>query len=873
MTTLFPAPTCGVGERRATIARFSLLREVFSARDSELQIGPHSVPPRGSDARRLASCAAGALFSFWLSQGPFVDAAELPAPPSLRITLTNGVERLQVTPYPSAESYQVQSSHELGTGFANEPGGLAGDFTWNGPAGEQSGFHRVKVTPLSPDALLTSIVLNRLAYGPTPDELERILTGANPIGPAAYITEQLAPELIPDRMDAQVNPDEWRFVSVTGAASSSVLYLYLASPGEAYVDDLSLVQGDSPGVGQNLVKGGDFEAPLPGAWTVSTNLTASETTSLVRHAGSRSLRMVASSSGSTRASSIWQTLTPVLTNGQIYTLSYWYRPSTNDNSLTARLSGSGGSARPIDTTHTLLPVEYLPGTLQARLSNSTATVDDLRAWYGLHAVRSPRQLFEVLTQFIDNHFTTQYTKTRDYVAGQLTNAVSPRFLAPELKFRELQTWRQALLSPGCTFYDLLRISAESPLMIIYLDTVTSSRGSANENFSRELLELFTMGVDNGYDQGDIEEMSRAWTGWRVDKLPLGQEANPFATPVGNKDNDPGVWALRFRSDRHDTNAKSIFTGKSVDPRFGPGQAGRSYELHLPARAGNDGMKDGYDILAHLAALPFTQEYVSVKLCRLFVHEDFHHGIYDYSDPEHLSPEGKLIQACMTAWDTPAADGRKGNLRQVLRVIFDSELFRQQTAAQQKVKTPFEFVVSAIRSLRAAKPGGGYTAETDGYDMLTTLSRLNMKIFDRADPDGWSEFGRDWVSTAGLVERMRYAQNLLIAPNDALKLVDFGSAGNDNVSDPVALLHLKLPAAAWRDASAVTDYLLRILFPGEGAANLESDRARAIAFLNSNDTGTTDTSPFAALDPASITYDGRVRGLSAMLLGLPRFQEQ
>jgi uncharacterized protein (DUF1800 family) len=356
-------------------------------------------------------------------------------------------------------------------------------------------------------------------------------------------------------------------------------------------------------------------------------------------------------------------------------------------------------------------------------------------------------------------------------------------------------------------------------------------------------------------------------------LPLGQENNPFAAPVANKESDPGLWTLRFRADRHDAKAKTIFAGRTIDARFGPPHAGRSYQLGLPARTGNTGMQDGYDILKHLADLPYTQEYMSVKLCRLFVHEGFRHGVYDYSDPANLSPEGRLVRACMDAWDTPADDGRKGNLRRVLEVIFASDLFRQHTASQQKVKTPLEYVVSTIRALRASRPGAGFTAETDGYDVLTTLRRLNMKPFDRDEPDGYSEFGRDWVSTASLVERMRFAQNFLIAARDPLKALDFGSAGRDNVSDPVGLLKLKLASDSWRNPAAVADFFLGLFFPGEGRGNLAPERALALVYLDANDAGQPGFSAFAALDPSATAYDGRVRGLVALLLGLPRFMEQ
>ena len=94
----------------------------------------------------------------------------------------------------------------------------------------------------------------------------------------------------------------------------------------------------------------------------------------------------------------------------------------------------------------------------------------------------------------------------------------------------------------------------------------------------------------------------------------------------------------------------------------------------------------------------------------------------------------------------------------------------------------------------------------------------------------------------------------------------------SLADPVALLKLKLPSTQWRDAGAVSDYFLSILFPGEGKANLDLDSANAIIFLNTLDNGTTASS-FSVLDPNSTTYGNLVKGMVGYLMGLPRFQEQ
>src|SRR5439155_16103379 len=134
---------------------------------------------------------------------------------------------------------------------------------------------------------------------------------------------------------------------------------------------------------------------------------------------------------------------------------------------------------------------------------TNAVIADLRAWHILRAVGARRQFLEILLQFLENHFVTQWSKSEGvYFDPYYDDGTYQDALATQFEYLENEKWRNALLNPACTFYDLLKISAESPAMIIYLDTYQSKGNKANianENYARELMELFTMGVDNGYD--------------------------------------------------------------------------------------------------------------------------------------------------------------------------------------------------------------------------------------------------------------------------------------------------------------------------------------------------------------------------------------
>jgi hypothetical protein len=134
---------------------------------------------------------------------------------------------------------------------------------------------------------------------------------------------------------------QWTYVTATGTASSSTLYIYLQSAGDVYVDDIELVAGSVPGTGTSVLSDGDFESGFPGPWTVSANLSGSVLSTAVKHSGSASLHVISTSAGTTKSSAIWQTVSPALTANATYTLSFWYLQSTNGGPLTIRLSGSG----------------------------------------------------------------------------------------------------------------------------------------------------------------------------------------------------------------------------------------------------------------------------------------------------------------------------------------------------------------------------------------------------------------------------------------------------------------------------------------------------------------------------------------------------
>ncbi|MGE3165562.1 MAG: DUF1800 family protein [Planctomycetota bacterium] len=158
-------------------------------------------------------------------------------------------------------------------------------------------------------------------------------------------------------------------------------------------------------------------------------------------------------------------------------------------------------------------------------------LDALQKLVHVRGVYARRQLQNVLAEFWENHFTTDYDKTAAYLSelenptgGPAMNESQARFEAANVEWEEYEFFRENALG---NFGDLLLYSATSPSMLIYLDNVSNLAQQPNENYAREILELFAMGVDNGYDQTDIVQLAKCFTGWTVSKVgPLQAQGFP-----------------------------------------------------------------------------------------------------------------------------------------------------------------------------------------------------------------------------------------------------------------------------------------------------------------------------------------------------------
>ena len=322
----------------------------------------------------------------------------------------------------------------------------------------------------------------------------------------------------------------------------------------------------------------------------------------------------------------------------------------------------------------------------------------------LRAVYSERQLEEVLVDFWFNHFNVFAGKgpTRIYLTEYERDAIRPHVLG--------------------RFRDLLGATAHSPAMLFYLDNWQSAavrtqppaarpraRGrigrpmaplpnrptrGLNENYARELMELHTLGVDGGYTQKDVQEVARAFTGWTIDAPRQGG-------------------AFRFEPRMHD-NGEKIVLGRRIN-------------------AGGKG--DGEQVLDILAAHPSTARFIATKLARKFVADK--------------PPESLVQRAAARFRDT------RGDIREVVRIIVTSPQFFAASVYRAKVKSPFEFVVSAVRATGIEMPGA--------LPAVQALRDLGMPLYGCQPPTGYADRSAAWVNTGALLGRMNFAVALTGGP--------------------------------------------------------------------------------------------------------------
>ena len=323
-------------------------------------------------------------------------------------------------------------------------------------------------------------------------------------------------------------------------------------------------------------------------------------------------------------------------------------------------------------------------------------------------VYSDRQLEAVMTDFWLNHFNVYARK----------NQFEPYLLSAY----ERETIRPNALG---NFETLLVATAKSPAMLTYLDNYKSvgadsqqarrierakerfpenekvgkANSGLNENYGRELMELHTLGVNGGYTQADVTTMAKVFTGWTLDRPYAGGE-------------------FRFDEKKHEPGAKTL--------------------LGVTLREG--GENEGLEMLHVLATSPATARFISEKLAVRFVSD---------------TPPPALV-------DRMAASflASKGDIKTVLRTMFNAPEFWSADVYRAKLKTPEEFVISALRASGAQVQ--------NAVPLVQSLGILGMPLYGMQTPNGYSWTKDGWLNTGALVARMNFS---LVMSDDRMRGTD------------------------------------------------------------------------------------------------------
>ncbi len=364
-----------------------------------------------------------------------------------------------------------------------------------------------------------------------------------------------------------------------------------------------------------------------------------------------------------------------------------------DDFVAFRQSLSGGEVA--EFTQGLNPQQR---EIFAAMQNSTRMVgaEEMQVRL-LRDIYSERQLEAVMTDFWLNHFNVYVRKNQN-----------EPYLIP--------AYERDVIRPNAMgkFEDLLVATAKSPAMLMYLDNWQSigpdsqaaqngprfaafaknpqvkaalkDRG-LNENYGRELMELHTLGVTGGYSQADVTQVAKVFTGWTINQPYRGGE-------------------FQFDERRHEPGSKTVL-GQTIS---------------------ENGMNEGLEVLHMLATNPATARFISTKLAVRFV-----------SDYPPVALVDRMSQTFLSSG---------GDIKSVLRTMFQAPEFWAPSAQRSKVKTPLEFLVSAVRA-------SGATVNSS-LGLVAALDRLGMPLYGMQTPNGYSWMSDPWVSTGALVNRMNFA---------------------------------------------------------------------------------------------------------------------
>ena len=380
-------------------------------------------------------------------------------------------------------------------------------------------------------------------------------------------------------------------------------------------------------------------------------------------------------------------------------------------------------------------------------------IDDSRQRWLFRMVHSGRPLQEKMALFWHNHFATAYSKLNGNVGPiQGTKMLANKTGETAGPQGQLELFRQRALG---NFRELLVEVAKDPAMLVWLDGRLNTRQRPQENFGREIMELFTFGLGN-YTEQDVYAAARVFTGWNLRQ-------------VGNvRDEVSSYYEFFYNAAQHDPTAKTF-----TFPIY------RDGSTTIPARAASAGMQDGLDFINALATHPQTARRLAGKIWNFFVSEVLP------PDEEYL----KLATSIYLMNDT--------SIRSLVQFTLQSRWFQSPANWYSRYSWPVEYGVRAVKEVGWT----GFSVEI----LRQQLAAMGQVLFEPPDVAGW-ELGQGWYSTGNVLARMNYAATLAL--NQRFNLARDGAAARSSPEDLVAYFLDRLSAMSYENQpyDALVSYL-------------------------------------------------------------------
>ena len=393
--------------------------------------------------------------------------------------------------------------------------------------------------------------------------------------------------------------------------------------------------------------------------------------------------------------------------------------------------------------------------------SANTSINDARQRWLFRMIHSERPLEEKMALFWHNHFATAYSKLAGGVGQERATRMmdnDPNSLAGSPP-GQIQTLRQHATG---NFRDMLLAMARDPAMIYWLDSQLNTRTRPQENFGREIMELFSLGIGN-YTEADVYAAARVFTGfnWQL---------------VGDRSSNlTSYYTFLYRPADHDTNAKEF-----TFPIYPDG--GRI----IPARAAASGEQDAVDLINALVRHPATARRLATRLYKFFVNET-------------AEPDPALVNAMAQTYLASAY-----SIKTTLRTLFQSSQFRNPANFFQRYSWPVEYVVRATKEI-------GWTGFTVN-SAITPLTNMGQQLYEPPDVNGWAT-GPEWISTSSMLARMNFASTL--AANQRFNLARDAQPHRQSPERVLQYMLSRFPNMGFTSTAtgAMTDYLRSTAWTG------------------------------------------------------------